>query len=108
MADLWSFRELTIELERVGVLVDSIPIVAKVIQGFWKLGYNTDRVITFVSNLDLLNAQRSTSENQLKFLEFKLVQLKGECQFWEEHAAVHQQMALIYEELEEAGFGIRG
>lgn len=106
LADLGLFRELKIELERVGVPVGGIPIVAKAIQGFWKLGYNTDRVITFISNLDLLNTQRSTWENQVKFLESRLTQLKGECQFWEEHAAAHQQMALIYEELEEVGFGI--
>lgn len=106
LADLGPFSELKIELERVGVPVEDIPKVAKVIQGLWKLGYNTERVITLISNLDSLSAQRATLENQLKFLEFRLAQLEGQCQFWEGRAAADQQMALICEELEEAGFGI--
>jgi len=106
LADLGSFRELKIELERIGVAVDDIPKVAKAIRGLWKLGFNIERVVTSISNLDSMSAQQVTLENQLKFFESRLVQLKGQCQFWEEHAAAHQQMALIYEELENADFGI--
>jgi len=106
LADLGSFRELKNELERVGVTLDDIPKVAKVIRGLGKLGFNIERVVTLISNLDWMSAQRVALENQLKFFESRLLQLKGQCQFWEEQAAAHQQTALIYDELEKADFGI--
>lgn len=106
LAELQSFHDVKIELNKFGIPPDDVPRFVRAIQGTGKLGYDVSRVVTLVTNIEASSAMQAQLEKDIDSYTRKLQGLIEECSRLENFKAVHIQTLSKYTDLENMGFGL--
>ena len=107
LAELGQFSDLKVELNKLGISVQDVQHVARIIQGVRQLGYSVDNIVRVVSKLEASSAIQAELEKRIRDLTVNERDLQEECDRLERLASIHRQKLSESEQLRNMGFGLR-
>lgn len=106
-AKLKWYSDIKAELSRHGLRVDEISQIAKVVAGIQQCGFDANKILDEISNLEMLKAEYKGYQGSITNLKEQYDALNSGCYYLQQMIFSHNLILSTYEELVAMGLGLR-
>lgn len=106
-AKLKWYSDIKAELSRHGLRVDEISQIAKVVAGIQQCGFDANKILDEISNLEMLKAEYKGYQGNITNLKEQYDALNSGCYYLQQMIFSHNLILSTYEELVAMGLGLR-
>jgi hypothetical protein len=106
-AKLKWYSDIKVELSRHGLRVDEISQMAKVVAGIQQCGFDANKILDEISNLEMLKAEYKGYQGSITILKEQYDALNSWCYYLQQMIFSHNLILSTYEELVAMGLGLR-
>ena len=106
-AKLKWYSDIKVELSKYGIPVDEISQIAKVVAGIKQCGFDANKILDEISNLEMLKAEYKGYQGSIPILKDQHDALNSRCYYLQQMILSHNLTLATYQELEAMGFGLK-
>jgi hypothetical protein len=106
-AKLKWYSDIKVELSKYGIPVDEISQIAKVVAGIKQCGFDANKILDEISNLEMLKAEYKGYQGSIPILKAQHDALRSRCYYLQQMILSHNLTLATYQELEAMGFGLK-
>lgn len=106
-AKLKWYSDIKVELSKYGLPVDEISQIAKVVAGIKQCGFDANKILDEISNLEMLKAEYNGYQGSIPILKDQHDALSSRCYYLQQMILSRNLTLATYQELEAMGFGLK-